>query len=682
MSRSISKRIRHQLFQSRPGLAAGTLVLMLAAAAGDSRSAEPNPPPQPGGFAKSINKEILLPTTRGEKIGLSKEPTVRCHVVCFLGTECPLARLYGTRLASMAREFQPQGVAFLGINSNRQDSMVEMKAFQDSHQISFPLAKDHDGTVAAQFGATRTPEVFVLDADRRIVYQGRVDDQYQPGISRAKATKTELRDAIEAVLANRSVAVSRTEAPGCLIGRPRKLAKEGTITFCDQVSRILNDRCVECHRPGEIGPFSLTDYDEIVGWADMILEVIDQGRMPPWHANPQHGDFINAREMPADEVATLKQWVDADMPYGDVSKLPPALPPAVEWNLPSRPEAVFEMRQRPFTVPADGTVEYQYFVVDTGFKEDRWIRGAQVIPGNRAAVHHAIVFVRPPDGSRVRGMNWLGAYVPGQRLTTFPPGLARRIPAGSKLVFQMHYTPNGTETTDVTRVGLLFSDPDEVTHEVYTLAGIEQEFEIPAFAANHAVKVRVPWFPDDGILLGVAPHMHLRGKAFRLFGSQGDRQQVLLDVPRYDFNWQHFYAFRQPPSLGAFDKLEFTAWFDNSKSNPVNPDPSQRVIWGDQTWEEMAIAFFEVAEPLEKEPSVEATKPTAHDIKRQRERNARVQKFVAKFFKRFDANLDGFVVRDETPESFARHGFWRFEFDGDGRLSREEIAEAAEQRLK
>ncbi len=244
--------------------------------------------------------DFSLPTCDGSSVSLSSDPSAEFHVLCFLGTECPLARVYGPRLQRMSDEYQSRGVRFIGINSNVQDSMDELRHYVSAHKIRFAVAKDYDRSVALKIGATRTPEVFVIDRGGVVQYQGRIDDQYQPGIARAEATQHDLQDAIDQLLAGQSVNKPRTQAVGCLIALPQKAAAASTpgeVTFCDQVSRVLNEHCVDCHRQGEIGPFVLDDYDEVVGWADMCLEVIEQGRMPPWHADPKYGQFANSRNM-------------------------------------------------------------------------------------------------------------------------------------------------------------------------------------------------------------------------------------------------------------------------------------------------------------------------------------------------------------------------------------------------
>ncbi len=298
--------------------------------------------------------DFSLPAVNDQIVSLSTDPSVQLHVICFLGTECPLARVYGPRLERMSSQYASRGVRFIGINSNLQDSMEELKAYAKQHGITFPVGKDYDRQVALQAGATRTPEVFVIDRSGAIRYQGRIDDQYEPGIARGAATRHDLRDAIDQLLARETVSNPRTKAVGCLIALPRSSTSNSHITFCDQVIRVLHKHCTECHRDGEIGPFALDDYDEVVGWADMSLEVIDQGRMPPWHASPEHGSFANARHMSDEDKETLRRWIEAGMPYGDAKSLPPKPKYVDGWRLPRDPgchfgngqQTVFSARRR------------------------------------------------------------------------------------------------------------------------------------------------------------------------------------------------------------------------------------------------------------------------------------------------------------------------------------------------
>ena len=630
--------------------------------------------------------EFKLPTIDGE-VTLEKGQS-DFTVVCFLGTECPLARLYGPRLETLAKKHSDR-VRVMGVNSNSQDSMEDLKRYADELKLTFPLAKDYKNVIADGFGAKRTPEVFVLDRELKVRYRGRIDDQYQPGLTRSQPTRKDLEVALDELLSGRPVAQPVTRPMGCLIGRTRSPITSSKVTYTKHVAGVLAKHCVECHRVGEIGPFALTDYDEVTGWADMIVEVMDEQRMPPWHANPKHGEFANARMMPEADKRIIREWVDAGAPFGDPDDLPEPVQYLDGWQLPSSPDLVVQMRAKPFTVPADGTVEYQYFVVDPGFEEDKWISIAQIIPGDRGVVHHAIAFVRPPDGESFRGIGWLTAYVPGQRLFDPIKGHARRIPAKSKLVFQMHYTPNGSVAHDNTKLGIVFADEQDVTHEVFTLLAIDQEFEIPPHSSGHKVSTNVRQLPKTGTLLAMAPHMHVRGQSFQVFAEMRDSRstQTLLDVPKYDFNWQHSYLLRQPLNLADVKSIKVSAVFDNSADNPVNPDPTQHVTWGDQTWEEMAVAFFEVAQPRNTnsqltQPNIESQAEKSARSRREIEADQKADATAKDFIRRFDTDGDGEVHRDELPRSLRNVGWRRLDADRDNnkRLTFAELRDAARRR--
>ncbi len=626
--------------------------------------------------------QLTFRGTDGRAISLDDSAV---HVVCFLGTECPLARLYGPRLQRMADRYAGRGVVILGVNSNVQDSPAEIDAYAKKYAIEFSMVKDADQSIADALGATRTPEVFVVDAGGKIVYQGRIDDQYEPGVSRARPTQNDLNDAIESLLSGHPIPEPKTTSVGCLITRTAKRSTNESpsapVTFNADIASILNEHCVECHRGGEIAPMALTDYDEVVGWGQMILEVIDQKRMPPWHADPDIGHFVGERRMPQEARDKIATWLDSGMPQGDDGGLLPLPRWTSGWQFDTEPDFEIAMRDRPFTVPAEGVVEYQYFVVDPKWTEDRWIRAAQVIPGNASVVHHAIVFVRPPDGKGYHGIGWMAAYVPGQRAVALPEGHARLVPAGSKLVFQMHYTPNGREADDITRVGVWDIAADDVSHEVFTQLAIDHEFEIPPGVKDHVVEMTVDSFPPNSRMLGITPHMHLRGKSFWLQANRpGGQVKPLLSVPHYDFNWQHWYEFTTPIDLSDVESLQMSVSFDNSARNPFNPDPNDFVSWGDQTWEEMAIAFFDVAIPRGG-PHYRVQKPKPLSQRQQAERDKRIEEHVIKFMASMDTNRDGIIERDETPVAFQRFGFNRVDRNHDRRIERDEIRAAAAERL-
>lgn len=669
----------------------------LLATSGNLVAADENSAASPAEVAKEVvtqERSFQLPALDGSLVDIRPEEEAKVTVVCFLGAECPLVKLYTPRLSAMSQEFASRGVRFVAVNSNRQDTLEDMQSYLREYSLPFPCLRDEGNVVADQYGATRTPEVFVLNSKFQVVYQGRIDNQYAPGVNRPTASQQELRTAIEQSLNDATVAVASTEAVGCMIGKIRKnrpASSGSSVTYSKDVSRVLQRHCVECHRTDEIGPFSLESFEDVVGWAETSMEVIDNGRMPPWHADSQHGSFANSRQMPEEDKQVLRDWIAAGLPEGDGTHLPEPATFATGWQAGQRPDFEFPMANRPYKIPAEGTVEYQYFVVDPGFTEEKWVTAAQVIPGNRSVVHHAIVFIRPPDDQEFRGVGWLTAYVPGQRMIPMPAGHARRVPAGSRFVFQMHYTTNGTPQEDLSRVGIVLTNPKNVSDEVITLIGIDQEFEIPPHAADHEVSGKIRWMPKNGKLLAIAPHMHVRGKSFNLYAEKDGQSETLLHVPQYDFNWQHSYVLTEPLPLSSVDQLTFRTTFDNSKKNPFNPDPTQWVNWGDQTWEEMAVVFLEVSEPLHAKDSSISGADTAAGLSEQpatsvlsneaaRLREKKITVFVEEFFERLDTNRDGVVSRIEAPVAL-RTQFSRYDANGDQIVERSEIRQIAERRF-
>jgi peroxiredoxin len=547
---------------------------------------------------------------RGAERALEDFTDHKVTVIAFVGSECPVAKLYGARLAELAKGYEPKGVAFVAINSNQQDSISAITQYAREHHITFPILKDVKNVVADQLGAQRTPEVFVLDKERVVRYHGRIDDQYGVGYTRKKAEHRNLATALDELLAGKPVTTPETQAAGCFIGRVQNPSTKGDVTYSKQIARIIQKRCIECHHPGEIGPFSLTSYDEVVGWADTIEEVVRAQRMPPWHADSRYGEFTNDCRMPDEEKELIYKWVKDGAPQGDPKDLPEPVRYVEGWRIP-KPDMVITL-PKPFTVPATGDVVYQFFAVDPGFKEDKWVKASEVRPSNRAVVHHVLVFVQPPGGdtNRQRGFadEWLAAAAPGAQPQFAPDGMAKHIPAGSRLLFQIHYTPNGSVQTDQTSVALVFADPKTVKREVKTEMAANPEFEIPANTDDYVIESDAV-FDQDTLLLNLMPHTHLRGKTFKYEANYPDgKREILLDVPRYDFNWQQTYFFAKPKLMPKGTRLHCVAHYDNSVKNLSNPNPNAKVRWGDQTWEEMMIGYYDTTpanQDLSKKPVME-----------------------------------------------------------------------------
>jgi hypothetical protein len=373
--------------------------------------------------------------------------------------------------------------------------------------------------------------------------------------------------------------------------------KKEPITYAKHVARILQDRCQTCHHAGTAAPFSLLTYDDAVNWAETIREVIVDKRMPPWHADPRYGSFSNDRRLPKEELDTLVDWIDSGMELGNKKDMPPAKTYADGWVI-GQPDVVFELPAEQ-TIPASGVVPYQYFITPTNFKEDVWIQAAEARPSNRAVVHHIIVSFRDPkskdrQGGRGAGDGFIVGTAPGDMPLVLRPGVARKIPAGSELVWQMHYTPDGKVEKDRSQVGFIFYKGKEPPKWNAQTRGITNgNFVIPPNAASHPVES--DWIvPRDTLLLSFMPHMHLRGKDFEYRAEFPDgHTEIVLSVPRYDFAWQTSYRLAEPVRLPKGTKMHCFAHFDNSAKNPANPDPNKEVTWGDQTWEEMMIGWVD-----------------------------------------------------------------------------------------
>lgn len=391
-------------------------------------------------------------------------------------------------------------------------------------------------------------------------------------------------------------------------------------SFYKDVLPILEQHCQVCHRSGEIAPFSLITYKDIKPWAQPILPAIEDRKMPPWFADPCCGHFANDPSLTDREVETIKNWVNAGAPGGEIKDAAPPPRWTAGWNI-APPDLVLKMPLR-VKIPAAGDVEYIYEIVPTNFAEGKWVEMCELRPSARNHVHHAVVYVRPPDSSWLRSApvgvpftasslhdphlmhqahsttsDLLVVYAPGSSPESFPDGMAKFIPAHSDLIFQMHYTTNGRVASDQSSLGLVFSKHSP-KQRVLTLqlANDHDTIPIPPNTDNYRVEVSGT-LPNDALLLSFSPHMHLRGKKFEynIVHPNGGRE-TLLRV-NYDFYWQLSYVLAEPRLLPAGTKLEAIAWYDNSKNNLHNPDPDSAVQWGDQTYNEMMAGFFDVAVP-------------------------------------------------------------------------------------
>lgn len=371
------------------------------------------------------------------------------------------------------------------------------------------------------------------------------------------------------------------------------LPETSLVTYEEGAKQVFAKNCVVCHRSGGIGPFALTTYQEARPHGAMIEQMVGQHRMPPWFANPEYGTWRNDRRLSEEDRRTLLAWVASGTPEGttatDAEAIDPPVMPASRWALGREADAVVPIPE-PMEVPAEGVLPYQYVFVKTDFAEDRWLQGIELHPTALEVTHHVAAFLQGPDDFQ-RGPYltlWTGRTQP----TIYPTGIAKRLPAGAWIMFELHYAPKGQPMLDRTELGLIFADtpPD---HEAATLAVATREFEIPPFAENHPVVAEMTFW-RGGTILSLLPHMHRRGKAFRYELERSDGSvEILLDIPRYDHRWQLTYEFATPLRVEAGDVLRARAWYDNSANNPWNPDPSAAVAHGPQDFEEMMAGFFE-----------------------------------------------------------------------------------------
>lgn len=385
-------------------------------------------------------------------------------------------------------------------------------------------------------------------------------------------------------------------------------------TFVKEVAPILQKHCVTCHRPGEAAPFSMLTYEDTRPWAGMIKTAVMQKIMPPWYADPAYGYFANQRSLSAEEIRTIVAWVNGGAQKGAAQNMPPAKKDYVEgWGIP-QPDVLLQL-PRPFQVPASGVIDYQYVIVPTGFKEDKWVQMLEVRPTDRAVVHHIIAYLREPGSDFHRDQkpgvfftappakadektdasalpsDFLVGYAPGQPAEILRPGEGKLIKAGSDIVFEVHYTPNGKATQDQTKLGLVFSKAPP-SERVLTLSASNGTFKIPPGDPDYKVDATFE-VQKDVKLVALHPHMHARGKSFeyRLRFPDG-KTETILSVPTYNWHWQLWYNLADAIDLPQGTKIECTAHFDNSPNNPENPDPTKAVIWGQQSWDEMMVGFF------------------------------------------------------------------------------------------
>lgn len=585
--------------------------LTLAVAAGLAAAAGAAPA---GSSAAPLLDHPALADAAGKTHRLAEYAGRQGTVVVFLGTHCPLSNAYAPALAELAGRYRARGIGFVGVNAVPEEDAAAAERHAREYGLPFPVLKDSRAALVTALDARVTPEVFLLDRERRVRYRGRIDDTYATRTQkRARPAERDLEAALEAVLAGKPVARPVTEALGCALVRPGSAARvaAGTPTYHKDVLPILQERCQGCHRPGQVAPFHLLTYADARGWAKEIKTVTASRQMPPWKAEPGHGEFEGERRLSDGELRTLAAWADGGTPEGDARRAPAPKQWAEGWSL-GEPDLVLTVPE-PYEVEAAGDDEFRVFVLPTGLTEGKQVTAIDFRPGNARVVHHVVSFVdttgqgrkldeKDPGpgyrsgsgGVRVFGAMIQGVWAPGNFPRFLPTGVGRPLPKGADLLIQVHYHKTGRKERDQTRVGLYFAR-EPTTRAAFTGLLGPLRLEIPPDAARHEIRASGV-FGSDVEVLTIMPHMHLLGREMKVGVVLPDgAQRELVWIKEWDYRWQDSYRFREPVKLPKGTRWELTAYFDNSSANPLNPsNPPRKVTWGEQTTDEMAFAILEL----------------------------------------------------------------------------------------
>lgn len=544
----------------------GVLVLLAGTVALIRSAASPAllEPDAPGAFGFSVGERVAdapVAAAGVEADRLSDLVAGEDALVIAVHSDCPASRRAEAALSQLRETVESSGVAFLRVDASG--------------------AEDGNARLLGALQPRSGGEVFLLDGTRTLRYRGGV-----------AGTEDGLSSALQAVVAGERVEASAPAPSECPLEEVAGGVPERPITYHNRVSRIVQRHCLDCHRDGSLAPFPLETYDQVRGQAPAIANAVSEGRMPPWFADPDHGRWENDRSLSERDRRDLLAWIEAGGPEGDPRAAPLPREHVPGWHLDQEPDTVLRLPE-PQQVPAEGVLEYRYVYLKTDYPEDRWIQKAELRPTAPEVAHHAIVFQEAPEDED-RGP-WVVGYAPGVPPSLFPEGTGKLLPAGGWLMFQLHYTTNGSPATDRTELALVFAD-EVPESRVQTRDVGTRDFEIPAGDPNYQV-VAEHEFERPGRILSFLPHMHYRGKAFRYELVLPDgTEEVLLDVPNYDFNWQLQYVAEEPIRVEPGMVLRGRAWYDNSAENPANPDPTVDVGFGEQSFEEMMFGFYEWVE--------------------------------------------------------------------------------------
>lgn len=589
---------------------------------------------------------------------------------------CPIVRNLLTDLGALQEEYEDRGVEFAMINPALQDTREAIRQEADEFGIGIPILVDETQLIGEALEIDRSGEVFVIDPKTwTVAYRGPLNDRVGYETQRNEPGERFVADALESLLAGEPVAQARRRAEGCIIRFPerQRMEEHSEISYSQTIAPLLQNRCVACHRPDGIGPWAMTSYDMVRGFAPMIREVVRTRRMPPWEVATDLAEIHGSRALTVEEKRTLVHWIEAGAPRGEgPDPLAEVTPAAEGWPL-GEPDLV--VTAPPFTVPATGVVDYQYPAIANPLDRDVWVRAVSIRPGESKVVHHVLIGTSEetiPDGDDRRFNavfgNYLWGYAPGAEYYEYPEGTGVLVREGGQIHLQMHYTTYGREVTDETEIALYFHD-ETPTHHLRQQVVMGGDLEIPVGEARHAETAYFE-FDREAEIYSLFPHAHFRGVAtgFDLVYPDG-RREGLLHVPRYDFNWQHTYTLAEPVTVPAGTRIVHSTVYDNSERNRANPDPDRTVTWGLQSWDEMLYGgfFFRWTEGTAENP--------VHDDLAFR---------IGQFFGGWDDDFDGVLQGAEMPgrlrEAFEGGQLDPFNEDGDDGLSPAEYRRYAKYR--
>jgi len=515
-------------------------------------------------------------------------------VLVSYGVGCPISRAMTPEIKKLRDAYKAKGVEFLLIDSNLQDSREAILEETKEFALDIPVLLDTNQLVGEQLGVTRTAEVFVINPKTwQVVYRGPLDDRVDYGGAQKANVTSYASNALDALMAGKPVQQVSMQTKGCLIDFPEraKRAQHTKISYAKDVAPILEAKCVECHQPGSIGPFAMTSYEMVKGFSPMIREVIRTDRMPPWNVDPHVGKFKDDKSLTKAEIKTLVHWIEAGAPRGaGPDPLAAKKRVAAEWPL-GKPDLILDIPT--YTIPASGVVDYQRPFMMNPLTEGKWIKASTYKVNERRAVHHFLsgYMKEAPKNGQANESRWgdsVGGYAVGAESTIWPKNVGTFLPPGGAIGIQAHYTPYGKQATDKSQLGLYFyKDGEKPDLRMRNSVIVDNSIVIPAGEGRH-METSYLEFPKEALLYSAFPHAHYRGYASDLWMETPDGKKTqLLAMPRYDFNWQREYMFAEPIKVPAGAKLIAHYWYDNSKRNPANPDPTKTIVWGDQSFEEM-----------------------------------------------------------------------------------------------